>query len=315
MEFPILNRDQWAARLAESRINTGGRYFAMYSSWWGGFVQDPALMVIPIDDHMVHRGDGVFEALRAQKGRIFDIEGHLFRLKNSAEKIGLKLPSSVFEIGEICQAAVKLSGVDQVALRIFVGRGPGSFSPNPYDSKGSQLYVVATEFKAMNEKYYDEGASACVSAVPQKGAFFSQIKSCNYLMNVLMKKEAVDRGVDFSLGVSEEGILLEGPTENLAMVNSSGELVMPRFDHTLRGTTLIKVIELARKEPLPDQTKVRGEIDFRLSELLSAREVFMVGTTLEVLPVVKINDQLIGLGRPGPVARELRQRLQNAMSL
>jgi 4-amino-4-deoxychorismate lyase len=284
----------------------------MYSTWAGGIVTRPELMVLALDDHMVHRGDGVFEALRIVDGAVFDLKSHLNRLGNSARAIGLKLPLSQTDIAKRCIQTAKAAGLESAAIRIFVGRGPGSFSPNPYDSPKSQLYIAVTEYHALSEKKYKTGVRAATSRVPQKNGFFAQIKSCNYLPNVLMKAEAVDAGLDFCLGFDPDGKLLEGPTENIALIDREGRMLVPKFDYTLRGTTLITVIESLAREPLQAIRSVEMA-DIETDDLINAQEAFMVGTTLEVLPLVEFDGEKIGTGRPGPLAKILRERLQEEM--
>lgn len=311
MSISILNTEDWLGALRRSRGRIPGDYRAMYSSWWGGIVTSPELMILPIDDHIVHRGDGIFEAARIIDGAIFDLDSHLSRLTHSAEKLSLKMPWTLAQIKEICVATVAASGLREAALRLFVGRGPGSFSPNPYDCPEAQLYIVVTDFKAVPEEKYVQGVTAIISKVPQKPAFFSQIKSCNYLPNVLMKKESVDAGVDFSLGCDDLGRVLEGATENLALV-SRGRIIVPKFDYTLRGTTLLATLDTLNASPIEGVSGVEF-MDVNVAQLKSADEAFMVGTTLEVLPIVEVDGVRIGSGQPGPIARELRRRLRQEM--
>ncbi len=270
------------------------------------------MMMIPVDDHMVHRGDGIFEAARIVEGAFFDLDAHLERLQSSAERIFLKLPKSKVEIRELCISTAKAAKRDEAALRLFVGRGVGSFSPNPYEAKESSLAIIITEFHSVAEKKYQEGVTAITSQIPQKSPFYAQIKSCNYLPNVLMKKESVDAGVDFSLGVGDRGQILEGATENVALLGTQGDLVVPKFDYTLRGTTLLAVLESLKKLPHPLVKSIRFE-DVRIGDLKNAKEAFMIGTTLEVLPLVSVDGEKIGEGRPGPLGQELRARLRDLM--
>lgn len=311
MSVEVLSSEEWLVRLRQGRGQIPGAYRAMYSSWTRGIVTAPELMVVPLDDHMVHRGDGIFEAARVVDGAIFDLTAHLERLARSGQQIALELPHSLDEMKDICVATVRASGLRHATLRLFVGRGPGSFSPNPYECPAPQVYIVVTDFAAVTEESYRRGVRAMVSRVPQKHPFYAQIKSCNYLPNVLMKKESVDAGYDFSLGCDSSGYILEGATENLAMIDSKNRLLIPKFDYTLRGTTLLTLIRLIEKH----QLGIRSIefINLKVSDLQAATEIFMVGTTLEVLPVVEVEDSKIGTGQPGPHAIELRRLLQADM--
>lgn len=296
----LISEAEWLTQLREK--SSTKKYLAMYSSVFDGFVTDPALMVIPVDDHLVHRGDGVFEALRVTPSGIYLIGPHLERLYRSAELIGLKIPKNINELNKICEDLVshlKLKGHGM--LRLFVSRGPGDFSPNPYSTLGSQIYIVATEFTPMPREKYENGVSVMISRVGVKSAPYAQIKSCNYLPNVMMKKESLDSGYDFSVGVTDEGFLAEGPTENIMIVSAEGELLAPNFDYTLRGTTLMRALVLAESLKL-ENIRVT---DIHISQLERAREIMMVGTTLSVLPVTKFEKNKVNDGRPGEIAQAL----------
>ncbi len=291
------------------KLNVRRPYKAMYSSLFGGIVTDPALMFVPIDDHIVHRGDGVFEALRVTPTQIYLLKPHLLRLQNSAGKIGLKLPCSHDDLAKICEqvrevARTTPSGFQDGILRIFVSRGPGDFSPNPYSTLGSQLYVVATDFNPTPKDKYEKGVSLGISEVPIKPGFYAQVKSCNYLPNVMMKKEAIDRGFDFMVNLNEEDFVAEGPTENLMILTREGQLIAPKFDYTLSGTTLLRALGLAENK-LKNFVVATGFADISVKQLQEAQEVMMVGTTLGVLAVTRFESSTIGNGSVGEVARRL----------
>lgn len=308
----ILSAADCLAALSQARQRIPVTYKAMFSSWLGGIVTDPALMLVPLDDHLVHRGDGVFEALRFSEGHFFDLRAHLGRLEKSSNAIGLKCGWSEDQWIKTCQETAQASGLQNGMMRIFVGRGPGSFSANPFECPQSQVYIVVTEFKPVPEDFYQNGVRVMVSKVLAKEPPFSQIKSCNYLPNVLMKKESVEHKMDFSVGFTAQGFLAEGPTENMMILASQGVLVVPKFDYTLRGTTLLAVLDSLKNKPLPEVREVVFA-DLSLADVKAAKEGFMVGTTLEVLPISEFAGQPLGTGRPGPVARELRCRLQEMM--
>lgn len=294
-------------------LNPFRRYWLMYSSLYNAFVSDPEAMVIPMDDHLVHRGDGIFEAARFHNGRIFELEAHLARLFRSADIIGLSIPKSRAEIEDICYQMVKQAPEPHGMFRIFVSRGCGDFSANPYSTKGSQLFILTMPFQFLPAEKYENGVSIIFSNVEVKPGYFAQVKSCNYLPNVMTKKESVDRGVDFAINITPAGFVAEGPTENILILNSRNELVAPRFDYTLRGTTLLRTMELARQHAAQLGLRQIGVSDLKKSDIIEAREVMMVGTTLGVLPVTKVEDHV--KGPVGPVARALNAYLEHEMGI
>ncbi len=290
-------------------------YHGFYSSWLGGYFREPWAMVLPLDDHGFHRGDGVFEAVRIAEGAYFDLTAHLLRLDNSARAVGMELPMTLAQIEAMVLRLAKLCALPSGLLRLFVTRGPGGFSPSPAEVIGHQIYAAITTLKSPPPEFYQQGCRAMLSSVPAKDSFWSQIKSCNYLQNVLMKQETLKRGFDFAISVDAAGRLCEGATENMMLISSAGELLVPNFDYTLRGTTVRVVMQIAERELLKAGrlTGVRLA-DVNKADLLNAKELAFVGTTLGVLPVRQLDGQKIGNGQVGPVAGFLHARLLSEMS-
>ncbi len=298
----VISEEQVLSELRKKSKYARGNYLAMYSSWFGGIVEEPSLMFLPIDDHIVHRGDGVFEAFRTQAGRILEFEAHLARLKRSASAIGISLPNDSSEIFSICLELMALAPKDSdVLFRLYVSRGPGGFTTNPYECVGSQLYIVMTRFQPYPEVKYQLGVKAGVSQVLAKSAPYCQIKTCNYLPNVMMKKEAVDRELDYTLCFTEQGELAEGSTENVLLFTSGGEVLAPLFDYTLKGTTLLRVLNLVRTQ-VGANSLVKSVNVARLyrSDIDQASEIIVVGTTMGVLPVTEWEKKPVGSGKVGP---------------
>lgn len=266
------------------------------------------MMLLPIDDHMVHRGDGVFEALKAVEGKAYLLDEHLTRLMISAGKISLTPKFSLDEMKEIILQTLKIAGQKDALVRIYLSRGPGSFSPNPYDSVGSQFYVVITELKSTAAEKYQHGVRAARSHVPAKESWMATVKSCNYLPNVMMKKEAVDRKLEFVIGFDEYDFVAEGPTENIVIVDAGGVLTHPELEFILKGTTMTRACELARD--LGMKTAVRAISN---EDLKNAREVMMMGTTLDVLPVIEFDGKPIADGKVGTIAKKLRELILQDM--
>lgn len=283
------------------------KYAAMYSSWWGGITLDPNLMMIPIDDHGFHRGDAVFEAAKAVNGKIYALDRHLDRMHVSASRIGLKMPDN---LREIAIETTKASGLRDCLLRYYVSRGPGGFTTNPYETVGSQVYLVITPLTPPQAAKYATGVTAKTSSVPIKEGVFSTVKSCNYLPNVMMKKEAIDHGVDFTVSVDENGVLGEGSTENFAIISKDGRFLVPSFERTLRGITLVRLMELV-KEKLALSKLVTGveHAPLRIKDVLEAKEAFFIGTTLDCLPCTVYDGHPIGGGQVGPVAKAFYEAL------
>lgn len=313
MKIETLSFDVVVDRLLSRKLDHQKSYLAMYSSWYGGIITDPALMMVPVDDHLVHRGDGVFEACKCVAGNVYALDRHLNRLERSAAAVDLAWPVTRTQLVETILATARAAGAADCIIRLFISRGPGSFSTNPYESLASQLYIVVTTFKRPHREKYEQGVTLKSSRMPIKKGDFANVKSCNYLTNVLMKKEAEDSGVDYTVSLDEQGFLCEGPTENIGIVTAAGEFLVPRFDHVLRGITVTRTLELA-KQLTADKTLTKvGEADITPDQAHAASELMMFGTTFDILPVVRYDGRPIGDGRPGPMFRALRQLIEKDM--
>ncbi len=302
--IPTIDEANFIKALTSQKNPFAKEYYAFYSSWLGGVTTNPHLMLLPMDDHMVHRGDGVFEAMKAVDRSVYLMQEHLERLFDSAAKISLKLNFDLNYVKEIVVQTLQLVNKNEASVRIFISRGPGDFSANPYDAIEPQLYVVVMELHAPAAAKYLNGVVIGESKIPIKDSWLAQIKSCNYLPNVLMKMESVDRGLDFVIGIDERGLIAEGPTENIMLVDQNDTLLHPPFANILKGITMMRTCELARKHGFKTEIKPISEEDLR-----SAREVVITGTSLNVLPVVKFENYVIGNGKPGPIAKKLNELL------
>jgi branched-subunit amino acid aminotransferase/4-amino-4-deoxychorismate lyase len=307
----ILSADQAVQKLKERpRPWAEGEYLAMFSSHLGGIVTEPWLMSVPIDDHMVHRGDGVFEATKCIAGRIYQFRQHLERLARSAASIQLELPLTRNELESLAVAVVRAGGEPDCMVRIYVSRGPGGFTTNPFECPEAGLYVVVSKLHSLPSKAYEMGVQIGISQVPSKSGFFASVKSCNYLPNVLLKREAVMRGWDFAIGLDERGQIAEGSTENIGLVGAGGALCLPLPENILEGTTARRAQELAQEMVAEGLLKGFEHCTISVAELRKASEVMLFGTTLDVLPVTRLEGEPIGGGKPGPVAKELLARMR-----
>ena len=301
----------YAAAVTAARQPYQAKYFAMYSSLLDGVTTDPALMQLPIDDHLVHRGDGVFETCKCVTGAVYNFGAHVARLEHSAEAIGISWPAGTAAVGSLALETTRASSQRDCSIRIILSRGPGSFGVSPYESPVPALYIVIYALGAPFMSKHPEGATVRRSAIPPKPAGLAVIKNCNYLPNVLMKKESVDWGVDFVVGYDADGHLTEGPTENAGIVTAAGEIVFPRLENILAGTTMLRLVDLVQKMPFPDGGKHPVIFrDITEGEVRQAREMLIVGTTLNVVAVRAYEGESIGDGRPGPVARQLNAWLE-----
>ncbi|MCB0411843.1 MAG: aminotransferase class IV [Bdellovibrionales bacterium] len=286
--WKLLAFDEALKNLRESRVAHSLGVRVYYSSWLGGISKDLALMVAPLDDHMVHRGDAVFEALRFHSETPYLWRPHWERLNRSANAIGIEVPMSEEQMRSLVLEMIYHSSLKDGLIRIYLSRGAGGFTVNPYECKEPGLFVVAGDLKLPSEQMRNRGVTLTLVKTPSKEGLFAQVKSCNYLQNVLARKEAIDRGFDFGIMKTAAGEVTESSTENLLIINQNNEVVFPLYNNVLQGTTLNRVKELLEaSEKITVLHQSYGE-----PMLKSAKALMLVGTTLGVLPVGRLDERI-----------------------
>ncbi|KAF5033545.1 D-alanine aminotransferase [anaerobic digester metagenome] len=278
-------------------------FLAFYDHRLGAVFTNPRLMLIPLDDHLVHRGDGVFEAMRFEDGAIYQLDEHVGRLMRSAAAIDLPCPVGPEALADLVRQVCVVSAAAEGNVLVFLGRGPGGFTLDTRECPEPSLYVVVKRFPRKAESFWENGVSAVRTRIPAKQGWMSQIKSVNYLPNVLMKKDAIDQGADYPLCFDDEGFLAEGSTENAVLVDRDGVFVVPELRNALMGTTLKRAMNLAAGF-VPVATRPVPE-----DELYGCREIILLGTSIDAVSVVRYNGRIVADGRPGPVSRRLRELL------
>ncbi|MBQ7606684.1 MAG: aminotransferase class IV [Desulfovibrionaceae bacterium] len=280
---------------------------AFYDHRVGAIGTDPAHLLIPLDDHICHRGDGLFESLCFRDGRLFVLDAHLERLQNGAQALGITPPCTFSEIGEIAIAVARASKLANGDLRIFLSRGPGGFGVSPSECPRAGLYVVAIRAKEQRPDLYTKGLTAFTSAIPPKQEYLARIKNTNYLPNVFMAKEAADKGMDVAVSFDDQGILGEAAVANIALLDCEGTFVCPEFSRILPGTTLLHAMRLVAKTGKVVQKPIRHE------DLFAADEVVLLTSSTLCVGVRSFDDKLLGrgdhLGKPGPFAHMLKDKL------
>ncbi len=309
MEKKIVGRDEWVARLPDR----DKKLYAMYSSVTDCIVTDQSAMLVPVDDHMVHRGDGIFESFKCMDGCIYNLSAHLERLERSCGQLGIALPVPLDEMADIAVQTVRAGGERNALVRLLLSRGQGTMGINPYACFGPELYVVVYELPKADTDELPAGVSMAVSKIPVKPGLFATVKTCNYLPNVLMKKEAVDLGVDFTVSLDERRNLAEGATENIGIVTLGKELFMPPPDRVLAGTTARRALHFAQQLK---QDRRLASAEYRpisMGMARSAAEVHIYGTTPNITPVTLFDGKPVGKGKPGPIAAALFDMLKEEM--
>ena len=311
--LPVLAADEVLTALRALRERQPVKFSAFYSSQLGGIVTDPALMVLPFDDHMVHRGHGIFDTAGLVGGRIYDLEAHLDRFLGSAEKSRLKLAGSRAEMRDIIIRTTAASGVRDGAIRYWLSSGPGNLDLTPAAGATPGFFVIVFGGLAYPQRWYSEGLKVMTTTYPIKPPLYAITKATNYLPNVLMQMEAKEAGLDNGVFIDDEGFVGESSNMNVAFVTADGVLRHPRFVRVLAGCTSLRLLELAPQ--LQGSGLLTGvEVcDIPVADARAAREMLLLGSSIKVAPIVEWDGQPIGTGAPGPVARALLDLLEHDM--
>lgn len=309
----LLTADDVLQGLHALRYKQPVKYWAFYSSQLGGIVTDPALMVIPFDDHMVHRGHGIFDTASIVGGRIYDLDAHLDRFIRSAERSNLKLPASREQMRDIIVATTAASAKRDGAIRYWLSSGPGSLELSPAAGAEPGFFVMIFAGLSYPDRWYTDGLKVMTTTFPIKPPLYAVTKSTNYLPNVLMQMEAKQAGLDNGVFIDPAGNVGESSNMNVAFVTQDGVFRHPKFDHILSGCTSLRLLDLAPR--LVAQGLIAGvEVcDVPVADARAAREMMLIGSSIKVAPIVEWDGAPIGDGRPGPVARALLALLDDDM--
>jgi 4-amino-4-deoxychorismate lyase len=308
-----LSESEVVAQLRALRAKQPVKYTAFYSSQLGGVVTDPALMVIPFDDHMVHRGHGIFDTAGIVNGRIYDLDAHLDRFLKSAERSKLKLPASCDAMRDIIIRTTAASGRRDGSIRYWLSSGPGNLDLTPVAGAEPGFFVMIFPGLVYPEKWTAEGVRVMTTTYPIKPRLYAITKTTNYLPNVLMQMEAKEKGFDNGVFIDPDGHVGESSNMNVAFVTRDNVLVHPKFDHILSGCTSMRLLELAKTLVQRGELKDVSVSHVSLDEALAAREMLLIGSSVKVAGIVQWDEHKIGDGKPGPIARALLQLLEEDM--
>jgi len=266
----------------------------------GRFVP-PEQAVIPVDDLAILRGIGVFDLLRTYAGKPLFLKEHVQRLIDSANQTGLDLPWSHAEICRIALETLGRNDLEEANIRIIV---TGGSSPDFITPQGKpRLLVLVTPLPKLPAEWYEDGAKVVTLRAERR---IPGAKSIDYLPAAMALRQGKVRGAVEAIYIDRNDHALEGTTSNLFAV-IDGRLVTPGSG-ILSGITRKVVLDLATAFVPID---IR---DLARNELLRAQEVFITGTNKGLVPVVQIDETIIGDGRPGRVTRSIMAALRDSLT-
>ncbi len=260
--------------------------------------------LVSVFDHGFLYGDGIYETMRAYAGSLFLVRKHLARLKKSARAISLRLPQPIDKIEHALNETLRVNNLRDAYVRIQISRGQGEIGLDPALCPAPTMVIVAKPFRDYPAEQYHKGVSLAIVRTRRNHplALPPSIKGTNFLNNILAKIESIKAGAYEALMLNWEGYVAEGTISNVFMVKK-GVLYTPGLETgILEGVTRDLVLGLARRKRI-----IVRETLLSPRQLLAADESFITNTTMEVMPVTRINRKRVGSGLPGPVTAALAQ--------
>ncbi|PTD94410.1 branched-chain amino acid aminotransferase [archaeon SCG-AAA382B04] len=261
---------------------------------------------ISVYDHGLLYGDGVFEGIRAYEGKIFKLKQHIDRLFDSAKSIDLKLSLSKEEVIEAIKKTLRKNNLQNAYIRPIITRGKGDLGLDPNQCDEPNFIIIVQEWDSLYGDLSNKGLEAVTVGIRRNSpaALPPNIKSLNYLNNILGKIEANYKGGDEAIFLDKDGKVSEGSGDNIFLIKD-GLIKTPPTVNNLKGITRKTAIKMAREQGI----KVK-EKDIGITELYTADEVFVTGTAAEIAPIVKIDGRKIGSGEPGQKTKELMEEFK-----
>jgi len=259
-------------------------------------------------DHGLLYGDGVFEGIRSYNRMVFKLKEHVDRLFESAHTLMLSIPVSRQQMIKAVVDTLKKNRLNNAYIRLVVTRGQGDLGLDPAKCKGQATVIIITDKIVLYpEKLYREGMEIItvptVRNLPE--ALNPQIKSLNYLNNIMAKIEARNSGYQEAIMLDSMGYVAECTGDNIFIVKNRELYTPPQCMGTLRGITRDTVLDIAG-----DKNISRHEHVITRHEVYISDETFLTGTAAEIIPVVKVDGRQIGDGKPGKLTLMLMKEFR-----
>lgn len=263
---------------------------------------------VSVFDHGLLYGDGCFEGIRAYKGEVFKLKEHIDRMFNAARAIELVIPYTKQELGDIVLETCRKNGIADGYIRLVVTRGVGDLGLSPLKCPKPTVFCIAATIALYPSEFYEKGLKLITSTYRRNKATIidPQIKSLNYLNNILARAQADRMGAPEALMLTEDGLVAECTGDNIFIV-TDGEIWTPPIHlGILDGVTRSSVIEIAQEAGYTVREKA-----FTLYNVYSADECFLTGTAAEIIAVTEVDGRIIGKGTAGRITMNLLDEFQD----
>jgi branched-chain amino acid aminotransferase len=262
---------------------------------------------VSVFDHGLLYGDGVFEGIRFYNGRVFRLEQHIRRLYDCARALLLNIPLTPEEMIRATCETIRANNLRDGYIRLVVTRGVGPMGLSPFKCPKPSVVIIAASIALYPADAYRTGLTMATVATrrPSHDMLSPQVKSLNYLNNVMAKVEAIQAGAEEGLMLNDSGLVAECTGDNLFIVRDGIISTPPLTAGALDGITRGVVFEIARELGLPMR-----ERDLSRHDIYTADECFLTGTAAEVIAAVKLDQRAIGTGKPGAVTNRVIARFR-----
>jgi len=278
--------------------------------WINGQLLPEREAAIPVTDHGLLYGDGVFEGIRFYYCHPFRLAEHLQRLADSCKAIRLALPYTQAQLTKAANEIIAAFPEENGYLRLMVTRGPGPMGLDPAGCTQPNVILIATRLEMVQPELRGDGIRLIIAStrrLPADG-LDPGIKSLNYLNHILARMEATQAGVQEAVLLNSQGRVAEGSAENLFIVRD-GLLITPRpVDGALEGITRGVILQLAAERDIP-----ASEAPLTAYDLYTADECFLSGTGAELIPVREVDGRVLQ-HCPGPVFSTLARAFQEQIA-
>jgi branched-chain amino acid aminotransferase len=259
---------------------------------------------ISVFDHGFLYGNGIFEGIRVYNGRIFRLKEHLERLWSSGKAINLEIPLHKKEMEKALIKTILANKLNDVYIRLIVTKGCGDLGLDPRScTKPPSVIIIVDQIKIYPEEFYEKGMEIVTVSTRRlsQDSLSPNIKSLNYLNNILAKMQSIRSGAAEAIMLNADGYVVECTGENIFIVKNDILYTPAGSEGALIGITRDATIELA-KNKLGVPVK---EVRLSLYEVYTADECFLTGTAAEIVPVVAVDSRIIGDGKPGKITAKL----------
>ena len=271
--------------------------------WMNGELVPKGRATVPLYDHGLLYGDGIFEGIRVYNNRVFKLDEHVARLYYSAQALNIPMPGPVEATREAIMETARANGHRQGYIRVTVTRGTGLGLDPKHLKTGANVYISCEQLALYPAELYEQGLKVVTvsTRLPSPDVIDPRVKCTGkYINNIIAKAEANRYGAGEGLMLTREGYVGEATGDNLFLVKKGVLSTPPASLGILQGITRDTVIEIAGEMGLTVEEPM-----MTLYDVYNADEAFLTGTAAEVIPAVEFDGRVVGDGRPGPLTRRL----------